>query len=245
MPTEDRATQRRMAMHTFSELEHLELGTAEKVVEAVLTRYAESRVCLTCSFQAEDIIVLDLLRKRLPNVAVLFLETGYHFAETYEFRDKLTREWQLNLVNAMPQKTVAEQESELGILYRDDPTKCCQLRKVEPLLAALEPFKIWFTGLRREQSPTRKNLKKTEEHRLPAGRALLKVSPLADWTWAQVWEYTGAHGLSYLPQYDQGYLSIGCQPCTAIPDDPQNPRTGRWSGRKLECGIHTFSERSQ
>jgi len=242
---EKQATERPAAMHVPSDLERLEIGTAEEVVEAILASHAESRACLTCSFQAEDIIVLDLLRKRIPDIAVVFLETGYHFAETYEFRDKLTREWQLNLVNAAARKTVAEQESEMGILYREDPTKCCQLRKVEPLLAALEPYEIWFTGLRREQSPTRKNLKKIEQHRLPVGKTLLKVSPLADWTWAQVWEYTGAHGLSYLSQYDQGYLSIGCQPCTAIPDDPQNPRSGRWSGRKLECGIHTFSERSQ
>jgi len=232
-------------MHVLSDLERLENGTAEEVVESVVANYAEARACLTCSFQAEDIIVLDLLRKRIPDLAVVFLETGYHFAETYEFRDKLTREWRLNLVNAAAKKTVAEQEAERGILYREDPTKCCQLRKVEPLLAALEPFEIWFTGLRREQSPTRKNLKKIEQHRLPIGKTLQKISPLADWTWAQVWEYTGAHGLSYLPQYDQGYLSIGCQPCTAIPEDPQNPRSGRWSGRKLECGIHTFSERSQ
>ena len=232
-------------MHSLIDVESVETGSAVDVVEFVLASHAEARVCLTCSFQAEDIIVLDLLRKRLPNIPVLFLETGYHFAETYEFRDKLAKEWQLNLVNVIPRKTVAQQEAEFGILYREEPTKCCQLRKVEPLLEALEPFEIWFTGLRREQSPTRKNLEKIEQHRLPIGKTLLKVSPLADWTWGQVWEYTGGKGLSYLPQYDQGYLSIGCQPCTAIPDDPRNPRSGRWSGKKLECGIHTFSERSQ
>jgi phosphoadenosine phosphosulfate reductase len=232
-------------MHLLIDVESLETGSAIDVVESVLASHAEARVCLTCSFQAEDIIVLDLLRQRLPNIPVLFLETGYHFPETYEFRDKLAKEWQLNLVNVVPRKTVAQQEAEFGILYREEPTKCCQVRKVEPLLEALEPFEIWFTGLRREQSPTRKNLKKVEQHRLPTGKPLLKVSPLADWTWGQVWEYTGGKGLSYLPQYDQGYLSIGCQPCTAIPDDPRNPRSGRWSGKKLECGIHTFSERSQ
>jgi phosphoadenosine phosphosulfate reductase len=232
-------------MHSLMDVESLETGSAIDVVESVLASHAEARVCLTCSFQAEDIIVLDLLRQRLPNIPVLFLETGYHFPETYEFRNKLAKEWQLNLVNVLPRKTVAQQEAEFGILYREEPTKCCQLRKVEPLLEALEPFEIWFTGLRREQSPTRKNLKKVEQHRLPTGKTLLKVSPLADWTWGQVWEYTGGKGLSYLPQYDQGYLSIGCQPCTAIPDDPRNPRSGRWSGKKLECGIHTFSERSQ
>jgi phosphoadenosine phosphosulfate reductase len=232
-------------MHSLIDFESVETGSAVDVVESVLASHAEARVCLTCSFQAEDIIVLDLLRKRLPNIPVLFLETGYHFAETYEFRDRLAKEWQLNLVNVIPRKTVTQQEAEFGILYREEPTKCCQLRKVEPLLEALEPFEIWFTGLRREQSPTRKNLEKIERHRLPIGKTLLKVSPLADWTWGQVWEYTGGKGLSYLPQYDQGYLSIGCQPCTAIPDDPRNPRSGRWSGKKLECGIHTFSEKTE
>ena len=232
-------------MSALEELQRLETGSAIEVVDSVLAQYAGSSVCLTCSFQAEDIVVLDLLRHRLPDIPVLFLETGYHFAQTYEFRDQLAREWQLNLVNVVPRKTVEQQETELGILYREEPTKCCQLRKVEPLMEALQGFQIWFTGLRREQSPTRKNLKKIEQHRLPAGKTLLKISPLADWTWAQVWEYTGAKALSYLPQYDQGYLSIGCEPCTAVPDDPRNPRSGRWNGRKLECGIHTFSERSQ
>jgi phosphoadenosine phosphosulfate reductase len=227
------------------DIENLEARTAEELIELVLANYSENRVCFTCSFQAEDVIVLDLLRKRLPDVPVLFLETGYHFAETYGFRDRLARSWGLNLVNVLPLQTVPEQEKEFGILYREDPTKCCQLRKVDPLLKALEPYETWFTGLRREQSVTRKYLKKAELHRLPSGKSLVKVSPLVDWTWGQVWEYTSTNKLNYLPQYDQGYLSIGCQPCTAIPDDPKNPRSGRWAGQKLECGIHTFSERSQ
>jgi phosphoadenosine phosphosulfate reductase len=231
-------------MSTLDNLEFLEARGPEEVVDSVLAHGGPAQACLTCSFQAEDIAMLHLLRKRLANIPVLFLETGYHFAETYQFRDQLARDWQLNLVNLLPKKTVREQESEFGILYRDDPTRCCQLRKVEPLMEGLQPFDIWFTGLRREQSPTRKSLKKVEHHRLPTGKTLLKVSPLADWTWAQVWDYTRANDLSYLPLYDQGYPSIGCEPCTRIPDDPNNPRSGRWSGLKLECGIHTFSERS-
>ena len=223
----------------------LESHGAEAVLDVLLAGRPESGACITCSFQAEDVVVLHLLRERMPDVPVLFLDTGYHFAETYEYRDRLTQEWSLNLVNVLPEKTIEQQESEFGILYREQPTKCCQLRKVEPLMRSLEPFDIWFTGLRREQSPTRKNLKKVEQHRLPSGKTLLKVSPLADWTWAQVWEYTGKHGLTYLPQYDRGYASIGCEPCTAIPDDPANPRSGRWSGKKLECGIHTFSEKTE
>jgi phosphoadenosine phosphosulfate reductase len=225
--------------------ETVENYTAEGLLNTILEQHANSQVCLTCSFQAEDMIVLSLLKNRIPDIPVLFLETGYHFSDTYDFRDRLAAEWNLNLINVLPKRTVEQQESQFGILYREDPAKCCQLRKVEPLMESLEPFEIWFTGLRREQSPTRKNLKKVEQHRLPSGKTLLKVSLLADWTWGQVWEYTGKHGLSYLPQYDQGYLSIGCQPCTAIPDDPENPRSGRWSGKKLECGIHTFSERAE
>jgi phosphoadenosine phosphosulfate reductase len=218
---------------------------AEQVLDAVLSANANARVCLTSSFQAEDMAVAHLLRQRVPDVPVLFLETGYHFAATYEYRDRMTKEWSLNLVNVMPEHTVAEQESAFGILYVSEPSRCCQLRKVEPLMRSLEPFDVWFTGLRREQSPTRKNLKKVELHRLPTGKTLWKVSLLADWKWEQVWDYGNANGIPHLPQYDDGYLSIGCEPCTALPADPNNPRSGRWGGTKLECGIHTFSERAE
>jgi phosphoadenosine phosphosulfate reductase len=223
----------------------LESLPLHEALETLLSAADRQKACLTCSFQAEDMIVLHLLRQEIPEIPVLFLDTGYHFAQTYEYRDRITNEWQLHLVNVLPQLSVAQQESQFGILYQSDPTQCCQLRKVEPLMRSLEPYEIWFTGLRREQSPSRKNLKILEQHRLPGGKTLLKVSLLADWTWKQVWNYVGAHQLSYLPQYDQGYLSIGCQPCTAIPDDPNNPRSGRWGGKKLECGIHTFSQKAE
>jgi len=216
----------------------------EQALDTVLAANENARVCLTSSFQAEDMAVLHLLRERIPDVPVLFLDTGYHFPQTYEYRDRMAKDWSLHLVNVLPTRTVPEQESAFGILYQTDPTRCCQLRKVEPLLGALEPFDVWFTGLRREQSPTRKNLKKVELHRLPTGKTLWKVSLLADWNWEQVWSYVNANGISRLPQYDEGYLSIGCQPCTALPADPNNPRSGRWGGTKLECGIHTFSERA-
>jgi phosphoadenosine phosphosulfate reductase len=219
----------------------LESVAPEQALETVLKLNQGARYCLTSSFQAEDMVVVDLLRKRIPDLSVLFLDTGYHFSQTYEYRDRMTRQWSLNLVNVLPVQTVAEQESAFGILYRSEPTRCCQLRKVDPLMYALEAFDLWFTGLRREQSPTRKNLKKVELHRLPSGKSLWKVSLLADWNWEQVWQYMNANGIPHLPQYDEGYFSIGCQPCTALPSDPNNPRSGRWGGTKLECGIHTFS----
>jgi phosphoadenosine phosphosulfate reductase len=232
-------------MNFESIAESVESLAPEEVLDTILAARENARVCLTSSFQAEDVAVLHLLRQRIPDVPVLFLDTGYHFAQTYEYRDRLAKEWSLHLVNVLPKQTVPEQESAFGILYRSDPTRCCQLRKVEPLLGALEPFDVWFTGLRREQSPTRKNLKKLELHRLPTGKTLWKVSLLADWNWEQVWSYVNANGISHLPQYDEGYLSIGCEPCTALPVDPNNPRSGRWGGTKLECGIHTFSKRAE
>lgn len=196
--------------------------------------------CLTCSFQAEDMVVLHLLRRVVPDVAVLFLDTGYHFPETYEYRDRMAKQWKLNLVNVVPALTVEAQESKFGILYQAEPDRCCKLRKVEPLLAALAGYEVWFTGLRREQSPTRANLAQVEEHTLPGGKSLVKVSPLAFWTWKEVWSYLSVNEIDYLPLYDRGYLSIGCAPCTALPLDAGNPRSGRWAGQKLECGIHTF-----
>ena len=223
--------------------EELETLSPEAVIGRALAENKGS-ACITCSFQAEDMIVLDLLRKRLPEIPVLFLDTGYHFAATYEYRDRMAREWNLNVRNLTAKKSVPEQEAEFGILNRTDPSRCCHLRKVEPLFEALEEFDVWFTGLRREQSPTRKNLKVAEQHTLPSGRALLKVSPLAAWTWGDVWKYTAEQKIAYLPLYDAGYRSIGCEPCTSVPLDGADPRSGRWGGAKLECGIHTESKRS-
>jgi phosphoadenosine phosphosulfate reductase len=223
-------------------LEIAEALAPEALLDRVLAEFS-GRVSITCSFQAEDMVVLDMLRSRVPTVPVLFLDTGYHFQETYAYRDRMAASWNLNLRNLAPAMTVAEQESALGILNRTDPGRCCQLRKVEPLMAALEDFDLWFTGLRREQSPTRKNLKKIEWHRLPSGRSIAKISVLADWSWSQVSEYVTRHEIELLPLYHLGYPSIGCEPCTTLPLDPSDPRSGRWAGKKLECGIHTFSKR--
>lgn len=220
----------------------LETLTPESLVHETLS--LDGKPCITNSFQIEDMVVLHLLRALDPRIPVLFLDTGYHFAETYAYRDHMTEKWNLNLISLTARQTVAEQEAAFGMLNKTDPTRCCQLRKVEPLMRGLESYDIWFTGLRREQSPTRRNLRKVERHTLPSGKTLLKVSPLADWSTKQVWAYITGNHIEYLPLYDRGYSSIGCEPCTSLPLDSNNPRSGRWSGRKLECGIHTFTEKN-
>jgi phosphoadenosine phosphosulfate reductase len=225
------------------DLPALEALPAEELARDLLLPHSGVPACITCSFQAEDMIVVHLLRQLRPAVPVLFLETGYHFADTRAYRDRMAKQWDLAITDLQSPMSVAEQESQFGILHRTDPTRCCQIRKVEPLMRGLEPFDLWFTGLRREQSPSRAQLRKLERHQLPGGKVLLKVSLLADWTWRDVQAYTKVNEIPYLPLYDAGYQSIGCEPCTALPADPNNPRSGRWGGAKLECGIHTFSEK--
>ena len=198
-----------------------------------------SAPCVTSSFQSECVVLVHMLLARKPQIPVLFLETGYHFPETIEYRDKLTSEWKLNLLNLEARQSVADQESQFGILNQTDPSRCCKLRKVEPLFGGLETYDTWFTALRRDQSPTRANLKPVEPFTLPSGKVIQKISPLADWTARDVWQYMQAHHIPELSLYDLGYTSIGCKPCTKLPLDPNDPRSGRWQGQgKLECGIH-------
>jgi phosphoadenosine phosphosulfate reductase len=210
---------------------------AERLVRQELTQ-ARGDVCVTNSFQAEDMVVLHMVRQSLPEVPVIFLDTGYHFAEVYEYRDRMAQAWSMNLINLLPELTVPEQEAQFGILNQSDPSRCCGLRKVKPLFAALDRYEIWFTGLRREQARSRATLQPVEDFALPTARTIRKISPLTEWSAKDVWGYARQHDIPLLSLYDKGYSSIGCEPCTSLPVDPNDPRSGRWGGQKQECGIH-------
>ena len=219
----------------------MKLQQAQEVVSQLLAK--PGLACVTSSFQSEDIVVVHLLRAQRPGIPVLFLETGYHFPETLAYRDQMTKAWNLKLVNLEARESVADQESQFGILNQTAPDKCCKLRKVEPLFAGLQDYDLWFTGLRREQSPTRANLQPVEPFKLPTGKVIEKISPVFDWTRKDVWDYMQQHQIPELSLYDQGYTSIGCAPCTAKPVSDDDPRSGRWQGKgKLECGIHIQAE---
>jgi phosphoadenosine phosphosulfate reductase len=187
--------------------------------------------CVTSSFQAECVVLVHMLRAVRPDIPVLFLDTVHHFSETYAYRDRLADAWKLNLVNLR----AAEPAPGHWMVSTDE---CCARHKVQPLFSALAGYDMWFTGLRRDQSPSRANLAEAEAFRLPSGGSLRKVSPLAAWTMPEVLAYAEAYEIPLLPLYEQGYTSIGCEPCTLRPIDPANPRSGRWLGQKLECGIH-------
>lgn len=214
-----------------TKLDHVRSVLAKEIAGA-------SDVCLTCSFQAEDVLLTKLALELDPNIPVLFLDTGYHFRETYEYRDRIAVDWKLNLINLLPKKTVVEQELEHGLLYQSAPDQCCKLRKVEPLFEAVAQYRVWLTGLRREQAKSRAALEESALFTLPGGKQVLKLAPLAEWTTRDVWYACEQLGIPLLSLYERGYSSIGCEPCTTLPLDPNDPRSGRWAGRKVECGIH-------
>ncbi len=199
---------------------------------------AEERAAMSCSFQASGIAVLHMARQIRPDLPVIFVDTGYHFPETIAYRDRLTAEWDLNLVVVGAATTTDEQEAALGELYRTDPDRCCSIRKVDPLYEALEGYDAWITGLRRDQASTRATTRLTERKLLPSGHVIEKVNPIARWSFDQLQAYIAVNEIPVHPLHDEGYPSIGCAPCTA-PADLSDPRSGRWGGAKIECGIHT------
>lgn len=216
----------------------VELARVRALLRHELGSVKPGESCLTCSFQAEDVLLLFLVRELQPEIPVLFLDTGYHFREVYAYRDRMAETWGLRLVNLLPKQTVAEQERVLGQVFATDPSRCCALRKVEPLFAAVAGYKLWLTGLRREQARSRTTLKEIDEFAVQPGVVVRKLSPFADWSTRDVWQLAAHFGIPLLPLYEAGYTSIGCEPCTTLPTDPNDPRSGRWAGKKVECGIH-------
>jgi phosphoadenosine phosphosulfate reductase len=195
-------------------------------------------VSITCSFQAEGVLLTRLAIDIDPNIPILFIDTGYHFRETYEYRDRLAREWGFNLINLLPEKTVAEQEAEHGLLYNSSPDLCCKMRKVEPLFKAMADYRVWISGLRRDQARSRADLEPRSMFSLPGGNQILKLAPLTDWSTRDVYYACEHLDIPLHPLYERGFTSIGCEPCTTLPIDPNDPRSGRWGGRRVECGIH-------
>ncbi|MBI2874312.1 MAG: phosphoadenylyl-sulfate reductase [Firmicutes bacterium] len=204
------------------------------------------RLALTCSFGAEDIVLAHLLKQIQPDARIYFINTGLHFSDTLETRDIFTRRYGINLEEFRPSMSLADQDAVHGErLYERDSDRCCAIRKVEPLRRALAGLDGWITGLRRDQAPTRKNIKVVEGHRVGDDRLIAKINPLAAWNEREVWDYIRLHGIPYNRLFDQSYLSIGCAPCTRPVQPGEDPRSGRWAGKeKTECGLHTFTKKT-
>jgi phosphoadenosine phosphosulfate reductase len=185
-----------------------------------------------------DEVLVHLAAEAVPGIDVIFLDTGYHFAETIGTRDAFAATAQITLHTILPRQTVAEQDAEHGPRLHDrDPNLCCALRKVEPLERGLAPYTAWVTGMRREDAPTRTDIPVVG---WDAKRGKVKLNPLAAWTTEQVDAYAAEHHVLLNPLRQIGYTSIGCAPCTRAVAPGEDPRAGRWSGQdKTECGLHT------
>ena len=185
----------------------------------------------------QDAVLIDLASKVRPGVDVLFLDTGYHFAETIGTRDAVASVYDITVVNVTPEHSVADQDLLMGTnLFERDPGECCRLRKVVPLRSALRNYSAWVTGIRRVEAPTRAAAPLIS---FDEAFNLVKINPLAAWTDANMEAYIQANGILVNPLVDEGYPSIGCAPCTARPVAGADPRSGRWQGlAKTECGLH-------
>ena len=185
----------------------------------------------------QDAVLVDLAAKVRPGVDVLFLDTGYHFAETIGTRDAVESVYDIHVVNVTPAHTVEQQDELLGKnLFERNPNECCRMRKVEPLSKALRGYSAWVTGIRRVEAPTRANAPLISWDK---AFGLVKINPIATWTDEDMQAYIDANGILVNPLVEEGYPSIGCAPCTTKPVEGADPRSGRWVGQaKTECGLH-------
>jgi len=223
-------------MRTLAEQASEELAdaSAEDIIRWATDTFGD-RICITSSMT--DAVLVHLVSQIRPGISVVFLDTGYHFAETIGTRDAVSAVYPVNVINVTPAQTVAEQDEQMGArLYSRNPDLCCYLRKVVPLERALEPYDAWFTGVRKEETDARND---TRVVQWDARREMVKVNPIVDWTQEQVEAYVAEHGVLVNPLVYDGYPSIGCATCTVRVEAGGDARSGRWAGTgKTECGIH-------
>ena len=209
--------------------------TADEVAAWAAEHFTGS-LAVACSMA--DAVLPHVVAKHAPGVDVLFLDTGYHFSDTLVTRDIVAEDLPINLVNVTPEQTVAEQDAQYGPrLYERDPALCCQLRKVAPLARTLPLYEAWVTGVRRDEAPTRTD---TPFVTWDEKNGLVKINPLASWTFDELQAYAVDNNVEVNSLLSDGFLSIGCEPCTRRVAPGEDPRAGRWAGfTKTECGLHT------
>jgi phosphoadenosine phosphosulfate reductase len=209
-------------------------ASPEEILRWAVAVFGE-RICVASSMT--DAVIIQMASAIRPGIEVIFLDTGYHFAETIGTRDAVAAVYPVNLVNVVPSRTVAEQDAELGPrLYRRNPDLCCYLRKAEPLERALGRYDAWITGVRRDETVARREARPVE---WDGRREMVKVNPIVSWAQKQVDDYIAENGILVNPLVYDGYPSIGCSTCTRRVGPGEDPRSGRWAGTgKTECGIH-------
>ncbi len=217
-------------------------ASADEVAAWAADTFGDS-LAVACSM-AGDTVVPHLVSRFAPGVDVLFLDTGYHFAETYGTRDALAASADVTIVDVRPVQSVAEQDAQYGErLYARDPGQCCNLRKVIPINAELAGYEAWVTGVRREDNALRANTALVE---WDEAHQMVKINPLAAWSFDELLDYASTHQVPVNLLLTDGYPSIGCEPCTRRVEPGEDPRAGRWAGlAKTECGLHPAAPTAQ
>ena len=223
-------------LRTVAELAGAELEGAHptEVLRWAGERFGD-RFAITSSMG--DAVLTSLAAEAVPGIQVIFLDTGYHFPQTLQTRDRVAAELDVEVISVRPRLTVAEQNVEYGqSLYGRDPDLCCSMRKVEPLNRVLRGYRAWGSGIRRDESPSRAD---TPVVGWDERRGMVKVNPLAGWTQSDVDAYAAERGVIVNPLVEMGFPSIGCAPCTHRVAPGEDARAGRWAGQeKTECGLH-------
>jgi phosphoadenosine phosphosulfate reductase len=198
---------------------------------------AGGRASFSTGFGVEGCVLVHLIASAHLPIDVFTLDTGLLFPETYALWRRLEQRYGITIHAVRPEQTVEAQAASVGpALWERDPDRCCGLRKTAPLRRALDGVDFWISAIRRDQTPERAKAPVVERD---ARYNLLKVNPLVRWTSKDVWRFVHANDVPYNPLHDQGYPSIGCQPCTSAVAEGEDPRAGRWRGReKRECGLH-------
>jgi len=223
--------------------DELESVPAQELLGWALRRF-HPRLALASSFGAEDVVVIDMLMRIEPMARVFTLDTGRLPAETYDLMEAIRQRYGLAIELLFPRAEAVEamvREHGVNLFYRsiENRKRCCAVRKVEPLERGLAGLDGWITGLRREQTVTRTELRRVEVDQAHGG--ITKINPLADWSWDQVWDYIRAHDVPYNALHEKGYPSIGCAPSTRAVGPGQDLRAGRWwweTPETRECGLH-------
>jgi phosphoadenosine phosphosulfate reductase len=224
-----------LATPSLQQLPDVEAMSAEEVLVWAYDEFGD-KLCLTCSWQKQSSVLVHMISELGLDIPVIELDTQLFFRETYDTRERLVERYGLELVQ--PEVlSVAEQHRQEGPnLWERDPDRCCHIRKVEPLQRVLEPFDAWISGIRREQSLTRKDAQRVE---YSERYEVYKIQPLVDWDAKRVDAYIHVNEIPYNPLHDVGYPSIGCMPCTRPVVRDEDERAGRWGDSdKIECGIH-------
>lgn len=211
-------------------------ATPEEVMAWAAQTFGDA-LAVACSM-AGDTVLPHLVARFAPGVDVLFLQTGYHFPETIGTRDALAGTIDAKIIDVLPLQTVAQQDAQYGAKLHDrNPALCCELRKVEPINRELASYEAWVTGVRREDNALRANAQLVE---WDARHEMVKINPIAAWSFDDLLDYAGTHGVPINLLLTDGYPSIGCEPCTRRVEPGEDPRAGRWAGlAKTECGLHT------